>query len=379
MCTEYLPTYGNKLWNTPNINQLAEKGTVFSNHYTAAPSTVMSFYSMVTEKFAHESGFDVYEKSYKKYDGDTIFKKLKRLGYECHIIWAQNMMPLKEYLDYFNDDVELHAIDIFRQGVGAHYIHNGFLTRDMQKEEEAFSVIETNIRSLFTGKDNVFLWIHFPHVIKGEVSYGSDIELFDKYIGMIRKYVDDDCIAITADHGNMNGHRGKLGYGFDVYEPNIRVPLITPCIDGQKKITTRTSSLDLFKILFEHRVEERKYIYTDSAYRAQPNRKLSIIYKNYKYIYNKKTKTEELYDLNFDPYENFSLISDYMYDSDRRIKVPSRELYYYNDWDSLAEIRDSLRKEKDRIWENGSIKVRIICRIKDILRPLYEQLTKTRA
>lgn len=224
MCTEYLPTYGNKLWNTPNINQLAEKGTVFSNHYTAAPSTVMSFYSMVTEKFAHESGFDVYEKSYKKYDGDTIFKKLKRLGYECHIIWAQNMMPLKEYLDYFNDDVELHAINIFRQGVGAHYIHNGFLTRDMQKEEEAFSVIETNIRSLFTGKDNVFLWIHFPHVIKGEVSYGSDIELFDKYIGMIRKYVDDDCIAITADHGNMNGHRGKLGYGFDVYEPNIRVP-----------------------------------------------------------------------------------------------------------------------------------------------------------
>ena len=30
---------------------------------------------------------------------------------------------------------------------------------------------------------------------------------------MIRGLVPDDCIAITADHGNLNGYRGKLAYG----------------------------------------------------------------------------------------------------------------------------------------------------------------------
>lgn len=373
MCTDYLPVYGNKNWKTPNIDKLAEKGTVFLKHHTAAPSTVMSFFSMITGKYSHESGFDVYKKTYKKYEGDTLFKKLIRLGYECHIIWAQNMMPLREYLDYFLDDVELHPIDIFRQGVGAHYIHKGFLSRNSEKEEEAFSCIEENIKSMFCGRDNVFLWIHFPHVIKGEVSYGSDIELFDKYIGMIRKYINDDCIAITADHGNMNGHKGKLGYAFDVYEPNIKVPLITPRINGLKEVDIPTSSLDLYDILFEKKIEERKYIFSDSAYRAQTRRKLSIIHNNFKYIYNKQTKTEELFDLLFDPEENFSLMFDYTYDKDRKITVPSRELYYYPNWNELDIIRKDFRRIKDQMWEKGRIQYRFLSRFNGIIRPFINK------
>ena len=48
----YLPVYGNTYWKTPNIDELAKKGTVFLKHYTAAPSTAMSFTSMFTGLYA---------------------------------------------------------------------------------------------------------------------------------------------------------------------------------------------------------------------------------------------------------------------------------------------------------------------------------------
>lgn len=376
MCKDYVPTYGNKQWRTPNIDAIASQGTVFHRHYTAAPSTVMSFYSMATGKFAHESGFDVYEKSYRKYNGNTLFKKLRKIGYDCHIVWANNMMPLKDYLDYFQDDVCIHATDVFRQPVGSHYIHDGFLKRDSSKIEKALIEMESIFKSILEGDSQTFLWVHFPHVIAGEVSYGSDIELFDQFVGMIRKYVTDDSIVITADHGNMNGRKGKLCYGFDVYESNICVPFITPKFSGQSSIYVPTSSLDLFEILFEHKVPKRRFIYSDSAYRAQPNRKIAIIKGKFKYIYNKRDNTEELYDLEFDPDENFSILEDYMFDQDRKIKVPSRELYYYPDWDSLSDIRTAMRRERMRIWENGRLTIRAKCKVKNALRPIYEKVSR---
>ena len=43
---DYLSCYGSTLYHTPNIDKLAKKGTVFTNFYTAAPSSAMSFTSM---------------------------------------------------------------------------------------------------------------------------------------------------------------------------------------------------------------------------------------------------------------------------------------------------------------------------------------------
>ena len=39
MSCESLPIYGNKYWKTPNIDELANKGTVFRRHYAAGGST----------------------------------------------------------------------------------------------------------------------------------------------------------------------------------------------------------------------------------------------------------------------------------------------------------------------------------------------------
>ena len=48
LCKAYLPVYGNKYWEMPNLMELAAKGTVFNRYYTAAPSSAMSHLSMFT-------------------------------------------------------------------------------------------------------------------------------------------------------------------------------------------------------------------------------------------------------------------------------------------------------------------------------------------
>lgn len=379
MCLDYLPIYGNKIWKTPNIDALASNGTVFKNHYTAAPSTVMSFYSMITGLYGHETEYEMYEKIHDVYKGETFFSKLVKKGYSCHIIWGDIWMVLPEYFDCYRSDVKIHMLDNFRQGVGAHYKHEGFLLPDEDKKDATFCSVQKKVKEILDSEENVFLWIHFPHVINGEVAYGSDIELFDKYVGMIRTMVSDECIAITADHGNMNGHKGKICYGYDVYQPAIKVPLIVPRIDGMTEYAGNSSSTDLFTILFEGEIPKHEFIYSDSAYKAQGHRKIAIIHENYKYIYNKKTGTEELYDLKFDPLEEFSLIEDYVYDPDRKFKAPSRELFYYPHWNILQSVRKKMRDEKERIWKNGSIKIVLKSNIKDFIRPIYEKMKRQKS
>lgn len=374
LCKDYLSLYGEKKgqFSTPNICELASKGTLFTNYYCAAPSTVMAFYSMGTGLFAHETEFQMYERIHYKQQGDTSFTRVKKAGYnEMHIVWDEDWGFLPEYFDYYRDDVIIHNIEGFRERVSFHKKDHGEIVNNDKKAYEVLYMIKSKLEELLNTPNSIFIWLHLPHVVSGRCGYGSDIDMFDKYVGMVRTLVPDDCITITADHGNLNGFRGKLAYGFDVYDRAIRIPLITPRIDGMSVCTENVSSVDLFKMILNREIIHRDFIYSDTAYRAQKSRKLAIIYKNFKYIYTKRTRGEELYDLTYDPEEQFSVISDTLFDVDRKVYVNSREEYYYPDWDKLSSIRKMMRDEKTRIWRNGDLKVVVKSNIKDILRPLY--------
>lgn len=376
LCKDYLHLYGEKPYQfeTPNIDELTAKGTIFTKYYCAAPSTVMAFYSMGTGQFAHETDFQMYERIHFQYQGETAFTMMKDWGYdEAHIVWDEDWGFLPEYFDYFRNDVQIHNIDGFRERVSFHKKVQGDVKNDDVKAIEVMNMIKDKLVNLLDTDHSVFIWLHLPHVVRGRAGYGSDIDMFDKYVGMVRTLVPDDCIAITGDHGNLNGYRNKLAYGFDPYERAIHIPLITPKINNQDVCDWNVSSVDLFKIILKKDIPHRDFIYSDTAYRAQKSRKLAIIKGNYKYIYTKRTGLEELYDLAYDPEEQFSLISDKCYDVDRKLYVESREEYYYPFWNELPEVRRIMREEKERIWRNGDFKVVAKSNIKDKLRPLYDR------
>lgn len=350
----YLPVYGNKYWMTPNIDELASKGTVFMKHYTAAPSTAMAFTSMFTGLYAYETDRKKYTEV-NEFEADTFFDKLYGLGYNCHVVWDKSYVHLAQrFSKCYGKHTTIHNTEFLTRAQPPHQKGQyDDMTFYPELEEKCIQAMEELTEKIVESNDKVFMWIHFPHVLLGRNSYGSDIDVMDKMIGMFRRYFDDDAIYITADHGHMNGTHGKYGYGFDVNEQAIRIPLITPRINGLETIDYPTSNTQLQDILFG-KIEQKDVIYSETAYYMQPHRKLAIIKGKYKYIYEKATRKEFLYDVEWDPEENINLLNTEIYDVDRHRDFSAMQRFFYPHWnDGLEAIADDFRNKKNKIWKNA--------------------------
>jgi len=349
---DYLAPYGNEFWETPNITELAKKGTIFYNHYTAAPSSAMAYSAMFSGLFPHQMNRKKYDKVKPFNQCKTLFSLLQEKNYSCNVIWDEVWFKTS-YLHskvYGDATTKFYNLKI-SQHVGPH--HKGIEEANDTLSNVAVGSIIDSVKEALE-KDKTFIWLHLPHVILGRTSYGSDIDLLDNIIGRIRDLLDDNSIYISADHGHMNLDKGIPVYGFHVYQGAIKIPLITPKINNQSIINFPTSNVQLKDIILNNKVEKLPYIFSDSQYYLQENRKLAIIKDNYKYIYNKINKTEELYDLDFDPNENVNLLIDKYYDRNRYGYYNLSEIYYYPYWDKVEAIYTELKAEKNRIWKEGT-------------------------
>lgn len=382
---DYLPQYGKTYWKgkTPNLDELASKGTVFTNAFTAAPSSAMSYLTMFTRKYPYQLEIQTYVPLVKPYKGQTLFDDAYEMGFDCHVVWDEHWIKLAEqYSQCYGKHTTMHPLNGLRQGVGPNYKREKFLERNNELAEKTFLMFQKEIRQICKDETKVFLWCHLPHVLNGRISYGDDIDLFDRYIGFLRENFDDNNIFISSDHGNMNGMRGKIRYGFDVYDSAIRIPLISPRINGMNICERQFCNIDFFELIFKREISHREIIYSDCAYYAQPRRKLALIYGKYRYIYNKASRSEELYDVEWDPHQDFNLMSDYVYDIDRKVESASRELYFYPYWDELPEISEKLRREKDKIWRDVTGKQKVLIQCKEfvkktpVINKLYPRLLK---
>ena len=352
-CKSYLPIYGNKRIRMPNLEELAAKGTVFNQFYTAAPSTAMSFIALSTQKYPYQTKHRDYVKVVEQ-EKNTIFDKLYDEGYDCHIIWEEKWIEMaKDYSQCYGEHSKFHLIHI-NQVVGAHNKSAGPVLCNDELGQKTVELINKEVtRVCEESKDKVFLWIHLPHVLLGRNCYGSDEDLFDQVIGFLRTKFGDDGIIISADHGNMNGRKGKVCYGFDVYQTAINIPLVTPRINGLKECNFPVCNVHLFDII-KGQIPHDEFVYSDTAYYAQPHRKLAIIHNNYKYIYNKATRTEEFYDIEYDPDEQVNIISRQILDIDRNVMTPLDQVYLYPRWVEAEKELELLRNEFHRIWKEES-------------------------
>ncbi len=378
-CKSYIPVYEKSkrcAYRMPNLEELASKGTVFNNFYTAAPSTAMSFIAMSTQQYPYQTRHKNYAKVTEQ-EKDTIFDKFFSLGYECHIIWEEKWVSMaKDYSQCYGENSVFHLIHI-NQVVGAHNKSMAKINRDDELSKKTLNTINAEIDDVCDNcEGKLFLWIHLPHVLLGRNCYGADGDMFDKIIGHLRDRFSDDSIYVSTDHGNMNGCKGKVCYGFDVYQSAINIPLITPRIANMEKCDVNISNIHLYDIICGV-VPDDSFIYSDTAYYAQPHRKLAIIHRNYKYIYNKMNNSEELYDLEFDPTEECNLINKKILDVDRHVMTPLDQVYYYPDWEIVEQEKAILREEFKRIWRSETIFQSIVGKLKIFLKrfpTLYSSL-----
>ena len=366
-CKSYLSIYGNKYVKMPNLEALAAKGTVFNRFYTAAPSTAMSFIAFSTQKYPYQTRHKTYVK-FTEQEKDTIFDKLYTEGYNCHIIWEEKWVAMaKDYSQCYGEHSQFHLIHI-NQVVGAHNKDAHSIECNDELANNTIKTIKEAIEKVCSTTDGkLFLWIHLPHVLLGRNCYGTDEDMFDRVIGVLRDNFGDDAIYSSADHGNMNGYKGKVCYGFDVYQTAINIPLITPRINGMSTCDVAISNVHLFDII-KGVVPKDEFVYSDTAYYAQPHRKIAIIHNNYKYIYNKATNTEEFYDVDFDPSEHCNMISRVIMDVDRHVPTPLDQVYYYPHWDKIDIELDLLKKEFTRIWRTESSQRTMLNKVKMLLK-----------
>jgi len=349
---DYLTPYGNTYWETENISELAAKGTFFKKHYTSAPSSAMSYTCMF-------SGLNAYQVERSKYtevdpfcQTPTLFDILEERGYACHVIWDKRWFEnaYRFSRSYGSQNTNFHNLQI-EQTVGPHKINAESIQPgdDTRSIEKVLGALDDSLSC-----DKVFVWIHLPHVLFGRTGYGSDIDLLDHLVGEIRKRFDDDSIYITADHGHMNCEKGIPVYGAHVYEGAARIPLITPRIEDRTYVDFPTSNIQLKEIILDHKIAQPDYVFCDSQYYAQPNRRLAIIKNNYKYIYNKMDKSEELYDLDWDPLENVNLLEETIRDRDRNKDYFLQEVYFYPFLKTAQEAYSALSKKRREIWREGA-------------------------
>lgn len=372
LCKRYLPTYGNKFNKTPNIDELAAKGTVFKRHYTVAPSTAMAFTSMFTGLYPYQTKRKDYVEV-KDENFETLFDKMHDKGYDCHIVWSHNYYTMTvKYSNCYGKHTTRHEDKYFNQFVGPHVAGIDEIEPNDELLEKTYASLIEEIDKIDRSKP-VFLWAHMPHVFKGRTSYGDDMDVFDRFIGDIRKRFGD-YIFITADHGANDGMGGKVGYGFDVYETAIHIPLITPRLEGRETYEELSSNVDLMKMILDAEIPKRDYVLSDTSYYQQPFRKLAIISGNYKYVYDKLTKKKSLYDVVDDPYELIDIAAKVVIDPDRHKKVVAKQTIFYPYRKEADEAFKKLDAIWESIWDNGKTYINVIRYIKKQIRFVFSNI-----
>jgi hypothetical protein len=358
---DFLSCY-NSTAATPNIDQYSKKGTVFTSYYTAAPSTAMAVSCMFSGLNAYELGRKTYEEV-EMFRGSTLFSQLGDRGYKTHVVWSDaSLVMTYKYSKVFSPTTAFHFVPTWPTDLLASETNecDGSL-----KNLKIESYLEILWKIFSSSEDPVFVWMHCPHVFSPKTAIGTDMDLFDQMIGEIVNRFEGS-LFITADHGTLLGEKGVFGYGYHLYEPSVNIPLITPFM-RQHVVTEPVSSIQLSKIIIEETYTATDFIYSDTAYYEQPNRKMMIRSGKFKYIYNKLDNSEELYDIDSDPYETLNLAKDLYWESHRKRFFQLKNVHPYSDWDTAKLYLMMFRYEKNRIWRKGGYFLEVYMKVRYLI------------
>jgi len=289
-----LGCYGYDKQTTPNIDKIAEEGTVFLNNITPAVWTLPSHASLFTGLYQYTHGAGVFH-DYLSSSHSTIAETLNLMGYRTvgffANMWAsQSNKGFREFFlvhERSSEDPKgslhriRHAIKwieenytgstpffMFIQCMEPHlpcWPPSPFRERFLMKgvrEEEAIKVNQDPnlVRSgKVRMKDRD--WAIIASLYDGETA------TLDSRIGILYEHLkqkdilDDTLFIITSDHGDMHGehyylgnHHQLMGHHLCVYEELIHVPLIVRYPEKfppGKRVENLTQTLDIFPTISE--------------------------------------------------------------------------------------------------------------------------------
>lgn len=263
---DHLSCYGYPRNTSPNIDQFAEDGVLFTHCYTPSPLTTPAFASMLSSLPPYKHG--------AKRNGMSLFNRikilpqyLKRNGYYSGAFISN--YPLKKDLTGLN-----RGFDTYTEILDKKRWLKLFLSEGDSKDvsEQASRWLYRNSQRKF------FLWVHYtsphePYIHHKEFDkgyeevdpsvypegshfkkirkYDTEVGYDDHYIGELIKKIkelglyDDSLIIFMADHGESFGEHDYFTHGRKLYNSCLHVPLIVkfPGNKNAKSVVDRNVSL----------------------------------------------------------------------------------------------------------------------------------------
>src|SRR6202162_2572994 len=242
---------------TPNLDELARRGVVFSRAYAQVPLTTPSHTIILTGTYP--------EFNHVNYMGDPLGKALPflpeilhRNGYRTAAFVGALVLDPRKLAPGFERGFDIYDAGFHRRR-GSEDRYHSLERRGEEVVNRALAWLSKHPAGPF------FLWVHLydPHdpydppepyrtryqaePYDGEIAYTDSV--VGKLIGELRTrgLFDGSVIAVMADHGEAFGEHGEMHHGIFLYDETIHVPLLIklPRQHTARHVETRVGLVDV--------------------------------------------------------------------------------------------------------------------------------------
>ncbi len=310
---DHVGAYGYKRPTTPYFDQLARQGVRFQRAYAQAPHTSFSIAALLTGR---------YFATLTRLIPEARFMTMAR-WFRAHGWLTAAVYPPAVYVTD-KDQLSPYAADHF----GFEHVRHEYLSAD-QSVDAAIDFFEKQRPS------RALLWLHLfephePYEVGGAPAFGSrDIDRYDQEIvvvdaalGRLARYLAQQrpgaTLVVTSDHGEAFDEHNERFHGTNLYDEQLRVPLLIVQPSLRPKVVKAPVQLvDIFPTLIglSHApwpstldghdlsglMEGRTNKHT--AVIATLREQLTLVQGNFKLIWDLRKDAMQLFNLAADPHE----------------------------------------------------------------------------
>ncbi|WP_347157670.1 sulfatase-like hydrolase/transferase [Pontibacter chitinilyticus] len=338
---EYVAGYGSKYNATPTIQQYLSEAVVFKDVYSHSPNSVNALFSMLGSSYPELSFSNiVYE--HPDLQWPTLSSELKKQDYRTAFYGFSDTsyMGVNRFLSYRKFD---KIIDHKSLPCNVAAFQSDADGADGGKDEVC--MVQNFMHWVSQDKEQrpffAMLWTmqtHWPYFESGaEKIYEPKNPKLNRYLNALHHtdaalgllldslkqngLAESTLVVVVGDHGEAFGRHGQYGHGSNIYDENVRVPLlfINPLLFSGQQQTTVAGLVDLpVTILDILQYPVPREWQGSSLYNASRTKTTyffstwsDYLYgcriDKYKAIYDVYTNKTAIYDLQQDPNETTNL------------------------------------------------------------------------